>query len=73
MSPVNGLADATFGFSNRSVVDAGNAAPQEAFVVEFPELVVVGAKPVAGIVVSLVLEGNGDAVLIPPPERFLSR
>src|SRR4051794_469542 len=44
------------------VVDAGQSPAHQAVVVELPVLVAVGAEPVAGVVVPLVGEPDGDAV-----------
>src|SRR5258705_2335465 len=55
---------------NREIVDAGDAPPHEAMLVELPVLVAVGAEPVAGVVVPLVGETHGDAVAVKRP-KFL--
>ncbi|GAA3086731.1 hypothetical protein GCM10020254_33990 [Streptomyces goshikiensis] len=47
---------------DRDVVDAGLAASHQAVGVELPLLVAVAAPPLAGRVVPLVLEADGDAV-----------
>jgi hypothetical protein len=57
---------------DREIVDAGNAQPHEAVVVEFPILVAVAARPVAAIVVPLIGETNRDTVLAESPD-FLNQ
>ena len=44
------------------LVDAGDASPHEAVIVELPVLVAVGAEPVVAVVVELVGKAHGDAV-----------
>src|SRR5215510_206637 len=54
--------------SDRKVVDAGQAEPHQALVVELPVLVAVRAEPVSGIVVALVGETDGDAAPLEGPQ-----
>ena len=56
---------------DRCVVDAGEAGLHEALVVEFPELVAVGAEPLPFFVVPFVFEADGNAVFAEAPEGFL--
>src|SRR2546426_531451 len=53
------------------VVDAGDAAAHESVGVEFPELIAVGAKPLAGVVVPFIFKRNGEAISVKSPERLL--
>src|SRR5690242_1136516 len=53
---------------NRQVVDARDAPPHEAMLIELPVFVAVGTKPVAGIVMPLVGEAHGDAVAVESPQ-----
>src|SRR5690242_14754981 len=55
-------------FADRQVVDAGDSAAHEAVLGELPVFVAVRAEPVAGIVVPLICEANGDARLLPGPD-----
>ena len=57
---------------DRQVVDAGDAPPHQAVVVELPVLVAVAAKPVAGIVVPFIGEAHGDPVVAERP-HFLDQ
>src|SRR5512138_2893165 len=50
------------------VVDAGLAAAHQAVPVEFPLLVAVGAVPLAGCIMPLILETHRDAVVVERPE-----
>src|SRR5262249_3719306 len=50
------------------VVDAGQAEPHQALVVELPVLVAVRAEPVVGIVVPLIGETNGDPASLEGPQ-----
>src|SRR6186713_987997 len=52
------------------VVDARDAALHEAVFIELPVLVAVGAEPLAGVVVPLVGEADGDAVFVERPHLF---
>src|SRR5260370_12397125 len=53
---------------DRQIVDAGDAEPHQALLVEFPVLVAVAAEPVAAVVVPLISEAHRDAVLVERPE-----
>src|ERR1700730_14200710 len=55
-------------FFDGEVVDAGVAVVHDAFWVELPVFVSVGAVPVAGVVVALVGEADGDARSVEGPE-----
>src|SRR3712207_3851311 len=52
------------------VVDAGLTTAHEAALVELPQLVAVAAEPLAGGVVPLVLEADGDAVVGGAPQAL---
>lgn len=52
------------------VVDAGLAPAHQAVLVELPELVAVGAEPLAAGVVPLVLEPDGHAVFPESPQAL---
>src|SRR5262245_4493045 len=56
------------GGRDRQVVDAGDAPPHEAAVVELPVLVAVGPEPVTRVIVPLVREAHGDPVPLAGPE-----
>src|SRR5215813_13346657 len=53
---------------DRQVVDAGEAQPHQALIVELPVLVAVGAEVVTAVVAPLVGEANGDPVAGERPE-----
>src|SRR5215472_19373330 len=53
---------------DRQVVDAGNAKSHQAVLVEFPVLVAIAPKPVAAVIVPLIGEAYGDAVVAKRPE-----
>jgi hypothetical protein len=53
---------------DRNIVDAGDAQAHQAVLVEFPVLVAVAAEPVAAVVVPLIGEAHGDAVLMKGPD-----
>ncbi len=55
-------------FGDRNIVDAGFAAAHQAVLVELPLLVAVGAMPLAGVVVPLILKPHRDAVAVKRPE-----
>src|SRR3954465_10100830 len=61
-------AEAAVLLGNHDIVDAGFAAAHQAVLVELPLLVAIGAMPLPGIVMPLVLKTHRDAVLIEPPE-----
>lgn len=58
---------AVFG-GDRHIVDAGFPAAHQPIVIEFPLLVAVRAKPMAGIIVALILEANTDVVFMECPK-----
>jgi hypothetical protein len=49
-------------FPDRKIVDAGEPALHQTVLAEFPILVAVGTKPVAGIIVPFVGKANGNAI-----------
>src|SRR5215470_17127297 len=55
---------------DRKIVDAGNAKPHQAVLVEFPVLVAVAAEPMTAVVVPLVGETHCYAVLAKGPDFF---
>jgi hypothetical protein len=61
---------ASLGFSNRVIVRAHVAAAHQAFVVEFPMLIAVRAKPLPGCVVPFVFKPHRDAVVRERPQLF---
>src|SRR5277367_6720830 len=56
------------GFFDREIVDAGVAVMHDAVLVKLPVFISVGAEPVAGVVVALVGEADGDARSIEGPQ-----
>ena len=62
--------EAPIAFGNGAIVDAGFAAAHQAAVVKLPVFVAVGAIPLPSIVVPLVLEADGDAVVAKGPHFF---
>src|SRR5450759_3984767 len=58
--------------SDRQVVDAGMAEAHQAVLIKLPVLVSVGPEPVAGIVVKLIGETDGDTIFSKGPE-FLNK
>ena len=63
-----GPEELAVGVLDGNVVDAGFAAAHESVFVELPLLVSVGAEPVLGGVVELVLEADGYAVVVEGPD-----
>src|ERR1700722_13387470 len=63
-----GPAKAAIFFRDGDIVDAGFAPAHQAVFVEFPLLVAVGAMPLPGVVVPLVLKPHRDAVAVERPE-----
>src|SRR5438105_9571282 len=57
---------------DRQIVDAGDAQAHQAVLVEFPVLVAVAAEPVAAVVMPLIGEAHGDAVVAEGP-HFLDQ
>ena len=55
------------GLADRHVFDAGLPAAHQPPLVELPELVAVAAEPVAGGIMPLVLEPDGDPAVTEPP------
>jgi hypothetical protein len=65
-----GPVELSIRFFDRQIVDAGVAMVHETVFVELPVFVAVGAVPVAGVVVTLVGEADGDACAVEGPELF---
>src|SRR6187551_2983175 len=55
-------------FGDDEVVDAGEAHRHQTVLVELPVFVAVAAKPVTAVVVPLVGEAHGDAILTKRPD-----
>src|SRR5437879_2418779 len=55
-------------FGDRDIIDAGFGAAHQAMLVELPLLVAVGAMPLPGIVVPLILKPHRDTVAVERPE-----
>src|SRR5580704_3978379 len=55
------------GFLDRQIVDAGDAPPHQAVLIELPVFVAVAAKPAAGIVVPFIGKAYGDPVVMERP------
>src|SRR5712671_4277675 len=53
---------------DRDIVDAGDAKPHQAVLVELPILVAVAAEPKPAIIVPLIGEAHGDAVFVKGPD-----
>jgi len=56
------------GLFDGQIVDAGIAMVHQSLIVELPVLVAVGAVPVAGVIMTLVGEADGDAGSVEGPE-----
>lgn len=56
--------------ADRHIVNAGFAPAHQTVFVKLPLLVAVGPKPVDGVVMPLVLESNGDSVVMESPKLF---
>src|SRR5262245_29369685 len=54
--------------ADRQVVDGRMACRHQPLRVELPVLVTEGAKPVAGVIVPLVRESNGDTIVLECPQ-----
>ena len=54
-------------FLDGKVVDAGDAPPHEAAVVELPVFVVIRPEPVSCMIMPLIRKSNGDAVVVKRP------
>src|ERR1700726_1757851 len=50
-----------------NIIDASDAKPHQAMLVEFPVLIAVPAEPITAVVVPLIGEAPGDAVLAKRP------
>src|SRR5262245_25190495 len=57
---------------DRQVVDAGDAPPHQAILVELPVLIAIAAKPVAGIVMPFICKAHSDPVVAECP-HFLDQ
>src|SRR5580692_3342055 len=55
-------------FADRQIVDARQAYPHQAVLVELPVLIAVAPEPASRIVAPFVGEANGDAVLMKSPK-----
>src|ERR1700730_1052944 len=53
---------------DRNIVDAGDTQARQPVLVKFPVLISVAAEPVAAVVVPLVREAHGNAVLAESPD-----
>lgn len=58
---------------NGKVIDASFAARHQPVVVEFPQFVAVAAPPLAGSVMTFVLETHRDSVAVEVPQAFTQR
>src|SRR5271156_4942378 len=67
-TPAGGPEILAVGFDNRQVVDAGDAPAHQAVLVELPELVAIGAEPLAAVVMPFVGEAHRHAVVAKPPQ-----
>src|ERR1700737_4417152 len=63
-----GPAKAAIFFDNRNIVDAGFAPAHQAVFVEFPLFVTVGAMPLTGVVMPLLLKPPREAFAVERPE-----
>ena len=57
-----------FALPDRQVIDAGNAQPHQAMLIEFPVLVAIAAEPIAAVVMPFVGEADRDPVLAERPD-----
>lgn len=55
---------------NANIVDARFPTPHQSLLIKFPQFVAIGAMPLPGVVVVLVLKANGDPVVGEAPQRF---
>src|SRR5882672_9298683 len=63
-----GPVKAAVGLADRRIVDAREATTHQAVLAELPILIAVGAEPVAAVVVPLIGEADGHAVLAEAPQ-----
>jgi hypothetical protein len=61
-----------FTLLDREIVNAGDTKAHQPVLVEFPILIAVAAEPIAAVVVPLIGEAHGDAVLTEGP-NFLDQ
>src|SRR5271168_2812281 len=61
------------GLVDRDVVDAGLSSAHQTGLVELPQFVAVTAPPPAGGVAALVLEPDGDVVVVETPQALAQR
>jgi hypothetical protein len=61
-----------FALLDRDIIDAGDAKPHQAVLIEFPVLVAVAAEPITAVVVPLIGKAHGDTVLTEGP-HFLDQ
>ena len=57
-------------FLDWKIIDARKSQPHQAIIIELPILVAVGAIPVSRVVVPLVGEAHGDAIIRESPKLF---
>ena len=60
----------TLGFGDRKIIDAGVTDAHQTAFIEFPILIPVRTKPIAGVVVPFVSKADGDPVVRKGPEFF---
>src|ERR1700729_412385 len=58
---------------DRDVVDAGLSSAHQAGLVELPQFIAVAAPPLARRIAALVLEPDGDVVVVETPQAFAQR
>src|SRR5262245_31569451 len=67
-SPTERPAKRAILLADRLVINRRMACRHQPLRVELPVLVTEGAKPVAGVVMPLVRESNGDAIILERPQ-----
>ncbi len=55
-------------FINGKIIDARNAEPHQAMLIEFPVFVAVAAEPISAVVMTFIGKTYGDAVLAEGPD-----
>src|SRR5262252_8347681 len=68
--PPKGPAVFPIVFSNREIVDAGDAASHQAVFIELPVLVAIGTKPIARVVMPFVGKTDRNAIALKCPKFF---
>jgi hypothetical protein len=59
-----------FSLFDWQIINAGKPPLHQSMRIEFPVFVTIRSEPLAGIIMPLIGEANGDAVIAPCPQLF---